>query len=546
MHEPNPGIRDLVWPRPPLSTRRSLLAGRVDVVRVVCVLMVCALAAVPSLASALGRPWTITPDHDFIAVYNALLFNTGLPQENFDFTAYPLYLALAAWFRLYEAFGLVAIADFATLQAAGTWEESFAELIAAGRVLMLVFGVAMTLTVYLVLRRMVVWPAAIAMTAVFAVSQGLAVNLHLIRPDLPSAFFYLAATGALLLARRWDVSLPFRLAFAAALAWLSIQAKLQTVPAVFALFLLAQFVLPAADDDPDPHDHDYFEKLADMGPAWLFFGFVTAMPLLYEIWQILDGNGFKIMGYQVALAGFAIANMVVYWLRTGVPGIAATTVGALLAGLGIAHLLHYVHPSYVNIEGPLYFIDVKLGFVGEGVSASGEGYLSGTEFDAVALGLRMLDGVWFVLAGKVLEWRTLVWGACIWIGLGASAIDLLRGRWRRAMLPLALILLALGIDVLASLRRQPIYPVFVEMLAVLGCAVAVQHLFARTAPRRVRALAIGCAALLVVASTAINLDSRSPLMTHPSLAFPPTEPCTITRAFNKRMAHVFDHYCRPE
>ncbi|MBM3559055.1 MAG: hypothetical protein FJX53_04045 [Alphaproteobacteria bacterium] len=266
MHEPTPAS-GTARSRPPLSASRPLIDGGIDVVGIAAVMLVCALAAVPSFVSAFGRPWTITPDHDFVAVYNALLFNAGLLQENFDFTGYPLYLVLAGWFRLHVALGLGGVTDFAALRAVGSWEETFAALITAGRALSLVFGAAMTLTVYLVLRRLVVRPAAIAMTALFAVSPGLAVGLHVVRPELPGAFFFLAAAGALLLARRWDATLPFRLALAAGFACLSVLTTKQAVPAVFALFLLAPFALPAAADEPDPHDHDYFERLAEMGPA---------------------------------------------------------------------------------------------------------------------------------------------------------------------------------------------------------------------------------------------------------------------------------------
>lgn len=534
MHEPIPASSDRLRARGPLSARQPLFARRIDVARIAGIVLVCAIAAIPSFASAFGRPWTITPDHDFIAVYNALLFNAGLPQENFDFTAYPLYLALAGWFRLYEAFGLVSIADFRTLQATGSWEASFAELIAAGRVLMLVFGIAMTLTVYLILRRLVVWPAAVAMTAVFAVSQGLSVNLHLIYPGLPSALFYLGAVGALLLARRWDASLPFRLALAAGLAWLSIQTKLQTVPAVFALFLLAQFTLPTAADDPDRHDHDYFVRLKEMGPAWLFCGFIAVTPLLYEVWRILAGSGFRIADYQLVLGGFAVANMVVYWARAAAPGIAPTTLGALLGGVGVAHLLHYVSPHAHNVASALYFLDALPGIPG------------GAGFDLPTLAASLPDIAWFTLAGRIVEWRTLVWGACIWIGLAAAIIEVLRHRRRHALLPLALIGLALVVDMLSAPERQPASALLGDMLAVLGCACAIQHLFARTATRRVRILASIAVVSAVFVSTAINLDSKSPPMSHPSLTSAPDAPCTVTRASTRWMAYAFDSYCRPD
>jgi len=534
MHEPIPASGDRIRARPPLSARQPLFAGRVDVIRIAGIALVCAIAAIPSFASAFGRPWTITPDHDFIAVYNALLLNAGLPQENFDFTAYPLYLALAGWFRLWHALDLVSIADFHALQIAGSWETSFAELVATGRVLMLVFGIAMTLTVYRILRRLVAWPAAIAMTAVFAVSQGLSVNLHFIRPDLPGALFYLGAVGALLLARRWDASLPFRLALAAGLAWLSIQTSLRIVPGVLALFVLAQFTLPTAADDPDRHDHEYFERLKEMGPAWLFCGFIAMAPLLYETWRILASNGFRITGYQMALAAFAFTNMAIYWARATAPGIAPTTFGALLGGIGVAHLLHYASPHAHNIVAPLYFLDA--------VPAVRGG--AGFDFPESVAGL--LDSIWFALVGRVLEWRSLVWGACIWGGLAAVIIGLLRNPRGRGLLPLALIVLAVIVDVLASPERQPASALPGDALAVLGCACALRQLFVRTATRHVRLFASVAVALAVFVSTAINLDSGSLPMSHPSLSSAPDAPCTVTRASTRWMAHAFESYCRPD
>lgn len=533
MHEPIPAGGDRLRARAPLSAQQPLFAGRIDVIRIASITLVCAIAAIPSFASAFGRPWTITPDHDFIAVYNALLLNSGLPQENFDFTAYPLYLALAGWFRLWHALGLVSIADFHALQVAGSWETSFAELVEASRVLMLVFGIAMTLTVYRILRQLVVWPMAIAMTAVFAVSQGLSVNLHLIRPDLPGALFYLGAVGALLLARRWDASLPFRLALAAGLAWLAVQTSLRIVPGVLALFVLAQFTLPTAADDSDRHDHDYFERLKEMGPAWLFCGFISVAPLLYEAWRILAGNGFRISGDQAALGAFAFASMVVYWARAAAPGIAPTTFGALLGGLGVAHLLHYVSPHAHNIAAALYFFDAVPGVRG------------GAGFDLTGLAGGLLDNAWFALVGRVLEWRSLIWGACIWVGLAAVIIDLLRNPRRRGLLPLALIVLALIVDMLWSPERQPASALPGDALAILGCACALRQLFVRTSTRRVRILASVAVASVVFVSTAINLDSGSPPMSHPSLTSAPDAPCTVTRASTRWMAHAFENYCRP-
>ncbi|MBM3559057.1 MAG: hypothetical protein FJX53_04055, partial [Alphaproteobacteria bacterium] len=127
-----------------------------------------------------------------------------------------------------------------------------------------------------------------------------------------------------------------------------------------------------------------------------------------------------------------------------------------------------------------------------------------------------------------------------------SVLDVVRGHGRRTRLPLALIVLALGIDVLASPRRLPFDLVFVEVLAVLGCACAAQRFFAATAPRRVRVLAAAAVVGLTAASTAVNLDPQAPLMRHPALVAAPTAPCTVTRAFTAQMAHAFDRYCAPE
>ncbi|MBM3559056.1 MAG: hypothetical protein FJX53_04050 [Alphaproteobacteria bacterium] len=66
----------------------------------------------------------------------------------------------------------------------------------------------------------------------------------------------------------------------------------------------------------------------------------------------------------------------------------ATTAGALLAGLGIAHLVLYLHPHDGNLAEPLYGLDTGI--------ASGEG-------GVVATASWLLDGVWFALVGKTLE-----------------------------------------------------------------------------------------------------------------------------------------------
>jgi hypothetical protein len=190
--------------------------------------------------------WRIA-DQDLMMVYNALLLNGGLPQEQSDHPAYLVILEISAWFRLLHAIGWLDAFSISTLPPASdtaAFDLAWTHAIRAARITSLVNGFAFVVAFAFLLRRLVDdWRVAALGTFALAFSGGLAMSLRAVKSELLSTACATSAILILLIAaqRPGDRWRPLWIGLAGCLCVLALENK---VHAIFLIGAVPLIVLP--------------------------------------------------------------------------------------------------------------------------------------------------------------------------------------------------------------------------------------------------------------------------------------------------------------
>ena len=81
----------------------------------VSIAVLVAIVAAQSIPFSLYQPYDRYPDMDLVVAYNALLINSGFPQEFLEHTGYLYFLLVAGWFRLLHSIGILSIVNLTAL-----------------------------------------------------------------------------------------------------------------------------------------------------------------------------------------------------------------------------------------------------------------------------------------------------------------------------------------------------------------------------------------------------------------------------------------------
>jgi hypothetical protein len=202
--------------------------------------------AVSLLLFGFFYPYWRFADMDFMLAYQGLLFNDGRPQEYFDHTAYPYYLAVGAWYWLCHWLGVLpihALSELPSSRDVAAFEAAWQHLVEAGRVFSLLLS-GLFVGIFTVGVRRFVGDQRIAILAGFALaySGSVAMHMRIMRTELMSAGFAITALIAVLVATRDDLQARWRpivLAAAGLCATLAVVTKIQAFLLVVAIPAIA-------------------------------------------------------------------------------------------------------------------------------------------------------------------------------------------------------------------------------------------------------------------------------------------------------------------
>src|SRR5262249_50375884 len=142
-------------------------------------------------------------DMDFLMVYEAWLYNDGLPQGWFHHAGYLTILLLGNWFRLLHAVGLLDIHALSLLPAPAEAAPGWTQAVRAGRVLSLLLACAFVGTFALLLRRLIEnWRVAALGAFALTFSAGVMMQSRSMRTELIAAGLAVTALLILLIAAR--------------------------------------------------------------------------------------------------------------------------------------------------------------------------------------------------------------------------------------------------------------------------------------------------------------------------------------------------------
>ena len=131
------------------------------------------------------RRITAKADQDIITLYNALLFNEGLPQQYFDHTGYIYFLIYSSWIKILHLLGVVTISSLSDLSYSQESYNDLELLIFAGRYLTIFLACIITTIFFFGLKRITgnLFVSGV-ISILFAVSPGISEQAIQMRTEL--------------------------------------------------------------------------------------------------------------------------------------------------------------------------------------------------------------------------------------------------------------------------------------------------------------------------------------------------------------------------
>ena len=311
----------------------------------------------------LTMPYYNKAASDMVSIYEALVFNSGLPQE---FLVYPGVIGrvlLGGWLSVLHAVGIVSISRLEQLPVTvdlKIYEAAWQNLVEVGRVFSLGIGIVSVLSfVYLVRRWIGVWQIALLAGIALAFSSGVSLGFRILRPEMMAAGLVFSALLLVFIAAKDNSNWRFlKLALAGFLVALSVLEKVQSIiPALAILPLALAFgALGVAREDWRADRTPLWAAvlcaiaLLAVWPAALIFkqGVADMLTQAATPYKALSGD---LSGrYQVIVAMGIVASMAAYaaiWRVSFVQAIAG--IAAVGLGLGIGFDLLYLQDSKAAI-----------------------------------------------------------------------------------------------------------------------------------------------------------------------------------------------------
>ncbi len=398
---------------------------------------------------------------DMVSVYEALLFNAGLPPEFFVYPGLIDRVGLGLWFSFLHVLGLAPIWRIDQMPPGSdlkVFEAAWQSLVEAARVYSLATGLLCTVAfVWLIRRWLGDWRIAVLAGTAWAFSGGIALAMRILRPEmLTAALVFFALLLVLIAARDGRSKARFgALALAGLLVALAVIDKVQSViPALTILPVALAFGpdTPRTRDQSAPLSWVLASALAmaaaiALWPAVAIFAQgIAQMPAeTATTYKTLSGG---MSGtYQIIVAAGIVAAMAAYgaiWRRSA----AETLAGIASVGLGLAlgFDLLYLNSS----SSALTAVANPLEHLQSYSEGNGDGLLSK---DAGVIGLKIADAIKNALAVhtflKPTHRPTLI---IEWLAIAAGIAAWRRGEKLHALQIALLVGAAIGQDALFSLR----------------------------------------------------------------------------------------------
>ncbi len=427
-------------------------------------------------------PYWKVADQDMILAYQALLFNDGKPQVYFDHTGYLSDLAIAGWYQVLHWLGILhahALSDLPSPDDPAAYDHAWQALIASGRVLSLILGAGFVWLFATLTRRLVGdWRIAIMAAMALAYSGGVAWHIRIMRTELLSAGLETSALLLMLVAAREPGLRRYLFVTLGALcATLAVVAKVQAVlPVLFIPAIVVAFGYGQEAGDRDLALAGRRGWMLAAGATLL--AAVAAYPAIDLLRLGIAGGmaAYRPLGaglsgvYQWLIGLWVTGAVVAYAFVRRTPAAVTVTVLACVAlgvGVGLSSLLiYYDIRNVMAVANPIEHMFV---FASADTAMSQQTQvLSTTLFATLAAGV-----------GRVLAVHSFVFNPSgrptlllEWFAIGGLVVMWRNGERRAVLQPGLLILAALGIDTLFSVRNlQLVYTVYTDPLLILAAAL---------------------------------------------------------------------------
>ena len=448
--------------------------------------LLCLGMVVSIVLFGLTMPYYNKAASDMVSVYEALLFNSGLPQ---DFLIYPALLdrvLLGWWFEALHMLGLTPISrleDFKALTDIKAYDAQWQTLVVAGRIYALVTGIGCVIAIVgLVHRWLGVWQIAVLAGTAFAFSSGVALGFRILRPEMLTATLVFSALLVLIITSRQE-QLFWRLLGLSAAAFLVMLAILDKVQSIIPALALLPLALafgtrpPAAGQTGGVSARALAVALTILAlvalwPAVLMLGQGVAampgMPIHDTVYRPIALSG----RYQPLVAGLIVLFMAGYgaiW-RIGVAetmaGIAAVVLG-LATGIDLLYLQSSLG-AIVAVANPVEHLQALS--AGDGAQLLSQSPLAMISTILGAVGRSLAIHTFFLnpmhRPTLLLEWLS-------WAGL---VVALRAGRPQMALQIFLLLGCAIAQDAIFSLRQVKVYYLpYSDLPIILAGALALSQ-----------------------------------------------------------------------
>jgi hypothetical protein len=488
--------------------------------------------------------WRIA-DMDFWMVYEAFLFNDGLPQEWFVHPGYLTMLLLGAWFRLLHWLGFLHVHALSALPAPADAGDAWTAAVRAGRLLSLALACAFVLSFGALLLRLTRdRRVAVLGTFALAFSGGLAMHARVIRTELLSAALVTVALLILLIAARtprtgWR---PVLVGLAAFLSTLALINKVQFIVLICAIPLI---VLPFGTRSDDAGGFWRTSPLAFPAAVLLAAGaillVISAAPLVrfgltaadtsVVPWRPVAGRFGAYQPFIAAEIVLAMLGFAVLWRVPRLEALAALAAAAGGGALGLLSLDVRFNPqNLLEAINPLEQLSYW--------AAASDPHLEGNILGS-ALIRSLIEGVGGVLARRtfILQSSPRPTIFLEWFVIAATVFALKRGQRKLAIQVAMLMGVVWGVDTIGTLRGLKLeYFILTDPLVILAAALLLAELADLQTHRF--AFAIGVA---LIASHI--LVSQAEPVKHSFQRSKPLEFCVEHFEFTKRIERF--SYCPP-
>lgn len=445
---------------------------------------------------------------DMVSVYEALLFNAGLPPEFLVYPGLVDRVGLGLWFAVLHTLGLAPIWRIEQMPSGGdlkAFEGAWQSLVETARVYSLVTGLAGACGFAFMVRAWLGdWRIACLAAVAWAFSSGNALAIRILRPEmLTAALVFFALLLVLISARDGRSDLRFGALFTAGL--LVAVAILDKVQAVIPALTILPLALAFGPDAP--------RGRADASQtSWMLAGglVIAAAVALWPAAAILakgvaqmatetatpyrELSGGLSGKYQIIVAAGIAGAMTAYGAIWRLPA-AETLAGIAAVGLGLAlgFDLMYLNSSssaLTAVANPLEHLQSVAEGDGDGLLSKGAGVIGLKIADAVKNAL----GVHTFL--KPTHRPTLI---IEWLSVAAAVAAWRRGERLPALQIALLIGSAIGQDALFSLRQVKTYYLpYSDTPIIMAGALALTHYAHLLTQPRVERLTAAVLAVYVI------------------------------------------------